>query len=82
MVRIAAAAVLAFAVSTMALSEAVPANAAALRARQDAEEVPKPETPAADSPEDFKKWMESIAETAAMLQKLALEAAENHGKTE
>ncbi|OAA44055.1 hypothetical protein BBO_04411 [Beauveria brongniartii RCEF 3172] len=82
MVRIAAAAVLAFAVSTMALSgEAIPAKTAALRARDDAE-VPKPDVPPPHSAEDFNKWMATIEEAAGQLQKMALDAVANQGKTE
>ncbi|ATY61452.1 hypothetical protein A9K55_008886 [Cordyceps militaris] len=75
MVRIAAAAVLAFAVSAMALSsDGTPANAAVLRTRQDAE-APPAEKPKEETPEEFKKWLLTVAEAADELRKMVEEVA-------
>ncbi|OAA52890.1 hypothetical protein ISF_09273 [Cordyceps fumosorosea ARSEF 2679] len=74
MVRIAAAAVLAFAVSAMALSGDA---AAALSPRDDA--PAGGETRKESTPEDIRKWMETIAEAAEELRKMALEHAKGTG---
>ncbi|PQK09713.1 hypothetical protein BB8028_0002g00370 [Beauveria bassiana] len=80
MVRIAVSVVLAFAISAMALSgDGVAARAAALRVRDDVE-APYAEARPADTPEDVKNWMATIAEAAGQLQKMAQAAAEGDGQ--
>ncbi|TQV90603.1 hypothetical protein V2A60_008281 [Cordyceps javanica] len=69
MVRFTAAAVLAFAISTMALSTDDASYATGLQARQEAE------APKADSMDDFKKWMNEVAEVAKELQRMAEDVA-------
>ncbi|KAM3500173.1 hypothetical protein MY10362_006631 [Beauveria mimosiformis] len=81
MVRVTAAAVLAFAVSTLALSsDGTNANAAVLSTRQEAE-APPAEKPK-ETPEDFKKWLQTVAEAAEELKNMVEKIANgDSGKT-
>ncbi|OAR01470.1 hypothetical protein LLEC1_03891 [Akanthomyces lecanii] len=74
MVRFTAAAVLAFAVSAMAISsDGQPVDAAAPSTQDEAQ------PPKEANPEDFKKWMLTVAEAAEELRKVAEEVAKNPG---
>ncbi|OAA75560.1 hypothetical protein LEL_07548 [Akanthomyces lecanii RCEF 1005] len=75
MVRFTAVAVLTFALSTTALSgDGHPVNAAVMSTRDEAQ------PPQGENPEDFKKWLLTVAEAADELRKMVEEVAKNQGE--
>lgn len=68
--------------STLALSsDDTNANAAVLSTRQEAE-APPAEKPKKETPEDFKKWLQTVAEAADELKNMVEKVANGEsGKT-
>ncbi|KAM0667771.1 hypothetical protein MY8738_004738 [Beauveria namnaoensis] len=82
MVRFTVTVVLAFALSALALSPGgTNANVAVLSTRQEAE-APPAEKPKKETPEDFKKWLQTVAEAAEELKNMVEKVANgDSGKT-